>query len=68
MSSVTLSPIHYRAIKVALVVGTILATINHGDKLVTGSMIPLDWLKLGLTYLVPYCVSVYSALAAQKRA
>jgi hypothetical protein len=23
----------------------------------------LDWLKLGLTYIVPYCVATYGAVA-----
>lgn len=61
-----LPTLHKRALKVALVVGTILAAINYGDKLITSNMMPLDWLKLCLTYAVPYCVSVYSALAATR--
>jgi hypothetical protein len=58
--------LHIRAIKVAIVVGTILGAINYADKLILGTMVPTDWVKLGLTYLVPYCVSLYSALAARK--
>ena len=52
-----------RAATVALVVGTILNTINQGDALVTGR--PLDWLKLCLTFLVPYCVSTHGAVTAK---
>lgn len=52
-----------RAATVALIVGTILNTINQGDALVTGR--PLDWLKLGLTFLVPYCVSTHGAVTAK---
>ena len=40
------------ALKVALVVGTILVLINQGDLLLSGGYPPL-W-KLLLTYMVPY--------------
>lgn len=50
-----------RSIGVALVVGTILNLINQGDALVTGAHV--DWLKIGLTYCVPYCVSTYGAVS-----
>lgn len=60
-------PLHQRrAIKVAVIVGTLLAAINYGDALITGEMTTKSWFKLCLTYVVPYCVSLYSALAAQK--
>jgi hypothetical protein len=45
----------------AVVVGTILNLINQGDALFGGR--PFDWLKLGLTYIVPYCVATYGAVA-----
>ncbi|WP_434513912.1 nitrate/nitrite transporter NrtS [Dechloromonas sp. ARDL1] len=51
------------AIKVALVVGTILNLINQGGRLMDG--LPISWLHLGLNYLVPYCVSSYSAARNQ---
>ena len=57
-------PVVLRAVKVALIVGTILALINHGDKILamtlTGSII----FKIALTYLVPYSVSTWSAVRA----
>lgn len=53
-----------RAIKVALIVGTIIGAINYGDKLFTGSITARDILKIALTYLVPYCVSTWSAVQA----
>jgi len=50
------------SIKVALFVGTILATINYGDRIfLHQDMRPLDWLKLAVTYGVPYCVATYGA-------
>jgi len=51
-----------RAFKVALVVGTILTLINQGDLLIAG--IAPDWIKMILTYLVPYCVSTHGAATA----
>ena len=48
--------------RVALVVGTVLALINYGDRIFLRSdMQPLDWPKLAVTYLVPYCVATYGA-------
>ena len=53
-----------RAIKVALIVGTILAFINHGDKIVTMSLTTQSIFQIVLTYLVPYSVSTWSAVKA----
>ena len=50
-----------RSVMVAAVVGTVLNVINQGDALVTCGSI--NWLKLALTYLVPYCVSTYGAVS-----
>lgn len=48
--------------KVALIVGSILAMINYGDRiLLHGDMQALDWFKLALTFCVPYCVATYGA-------
>lgn len=50
------------AVKVALVVGTVLALINYGDHIfLRGDMHIGDWLKLVVSYTVPYCVATYSA-------
>jgi len=48
--------------KVALFVGSILALINYGDRIfLRYDMHPLDWVKLAVTYCVPYCVATYGA-------
>ncbi len=48
--------------RVALVVGSILALINYGDRIfVHYDMHPLDWIKLAVSYCVPYCVATYGA-------
>jgi hypothetical protein len=46
---------------VALVVGTILNLINQGDALFGPG--PINWVKVLLTYLVPYVVSTYGAVS-----
>ena len=53
-----------RALKAALVVGTALTLINQGDRLIAG-MAP-NWIKMVLTYLIPYCVSTHGAVAAMR--
>ena len=48
--------------KVALFVGSILALINYGDRIfLRYDMLVLDWVKLAVTYFVPYCVATYGA-------
>ncbi|MFT7287021.1 MAG: hypothetical protein ACI87W_001130 [Halieaceae bacterium] len=54
----------YSATKVALVVGTILAMINHGEKIFSLSLGGQDLLKVLVTYCVPYSVSTWSAVKA----
>ena len=49
--------------RVALVVGTILGLINYGDRIfVHSDMSAEDWIKLAVTYCVPYCVATYGAV------
>ena len=50
-----------RSLAAAIVVGTILNLINQGDALFGGKA--LDWVKVALTYIVPYCVATYGAVA-----
>ena len=48
--------------KVALFVGSILALINYGDRIfLRYDMHAMDWVKLAVTYCVPYCVATYGA-------
>ena len=55
-----------RSLKVGLVVGTILALINYTDRVISGAMSTVDWLKVALTYLVPYSVSTYASVAEMR--
>lgn len=52
-----------RALIVALTIGTLLNLINQGDALIAGRA--LDWLKIALTYIVPYCVNTHGAVTAR---
>lgn len=56
-----------RTIRVALVVGTILFAINQLDVVLSGRATAEVWMKSGLTYLVPFCVSNYGVLVATHR-
>lgn len=46
-------------------VGSLLNLINQGDALFGEASV--DLFKLGLTYLVPYCVATYSATSISLR-
>lgn len=53
-----------RSLKVALIVGTILISINQGNILLSGVFAPeLIW-KIPMTYCVPFCVSTYASVQA----
>lgn len=53
-----------RSLRVAAVVGTLLVAINHGDRVLAGALVPVDWAKMLLTYSVPYGVATYAAVQA----
>ena len=56
--------VYKRALKMTVVVGLILAFINHGDSLISGGMTTAEWIKVALTFLVPYCVSTFASVQA----
>ncbi|TDJ69300.1 MAG: hypothetical protein E2O35_01575 [Proteobacteria bacterium] len=53
-----------RSVKVASIVGTILALINYGDRMLPYSLDANAWVKIATTYCVPYCVSTYASVSA----
>ena len=57
-----------RASVVALIVGSVLVVINHGDAIVRGDVSAGRLLRIALTMGVPYCVSTYSSVAALRDA
>jgi hypothetical protein len=52
------------AIKVSLVVGSLLAVINHGSSILTLDISLQTCIKIFLSYVVPFCVASYSAVRA----
>ncbi|MDA7723404.1 nitrate/nitrite transporter NrtS [Pseudomonadales bacterium] len=55
-----------RAIRTSIVVGSVLALINHGDNILTGTLSSGAILKILLTYAVPYCVALYASVSTMK--
>ena len=47
------------ALRVALVVGTVLNLINHFDVLLGAALTTTTLVQIALTYVVPYCVSTH---------
>jgi len=57
-----------RAIKVAIVVGTLLNTINSYDVFWHCNFTTRNVIRIVLTYITPFCVSLYSSVKATKNA
>jgi hypothetical protein len=55
-----------RALRYAVVVGTILVSINHGDAILRGDVSTGRLLRIVLTCMVPYCVSTASSVEATR--
>lgn len=55
------------SMKMALVVGTLLALINHGQAIVTGHFTSDRLLPLLLSYCVPFAVAMYSQIQAKRQ-
>jgi len=53
-----------RSLKTSLIVGTILAVINHGDALWALNVSFEHAMKMVLTYVVPYLVSTSASISA----
>jgi hypothetical protein len=53
------------ALKVALVVGSLLNLVNQGGNLLDG--LPLNSMQMLLNFIVPFCVSSYSAARNELR-
>ncbi len=50
-----------RSLKVALLVGTVLAFINHYDAIISGSLSTAGVVQILVTYAVPYCVATFGS-------
>ena len=54
----------FRALKVSMVVGTILGFINHGSDIIANTLVSEQIVKIVITYFVPYSVSTYSSVCS----
>lgn len=64
--SIALRPaIMFTALKVSAVVGSILNIINQWSGIVGDA--PISWVHVVMNYVVPYCVSTYSAARVAQR-
>ena len=59
LKALTKAQIVKSALKVSMVVGTILNLINYNGLMLDNGTI--SWLHVLMNYVVPYCVSSYSA-------
>ncbi|WP_178378142.1 nitrate/nitrite transporter NrtS [Chroogloeocystis siderophila] len=55
------------ALKVAVVIGSLLFAINHGAAFVQGQMTRDRWISATLTYLVPYFVNIHGQYISSSR-
>jgi hypothetical protein len=67
LETALLASVVKRALKVALLVGSILAVINHGDVVLAGTATVTVWTKIALTFLVPYCVATFASVQALRQ-
>jgi hypothetical protein len=67
LTSLTNPRLAKTAVQVALVIGSLLFTINHGAALVKGEMTKERWISAGLTYLVPYAVNIHGQFIARSQ-
>lgn len=54
-----------RGLIVSVLVGSLLTLINQFEAI--AAMQQPNFLKMGLSYLVPFCVSVFSAVAVNRK-
>jgi ABC-type multidrug transport system permease subunit len=55
------------AVIVALVIGTVLNLINSYDVFMEGQFTSKNLVRIILTYITPFCVSLYSSVKAGKQ-
>ncbi len=56
-----------RCIAAAVIVGTLLFFINQADVVFGGRATAATWVKIGLSYLVPFFVANYGIVLAGRR-
>jgi hypothetical protein len=61
-------PNRRRVAVIAGVVGSLLVAINQGGTLASGHLDWVVWVRVGLDYVIPACVSTMGVLAGSRRA
>ncbi len=56
-----------RSCKTALVVGSILAVINHGQEMLSGQLSPRWIVPMLVTYLVPFSVATFGQVQGKRQ-
>jgi hypothetical protein len=56
-----------RTLRIAVVVGIILTAINQADVLLSGHVTAGTYVKCGLNFVVPFCVSNLGLLSGRPR-
>ena len=56
----------FKHLRTAIFVGVILNLINQWSPLINVELSGIDYIKFGLTFIVPFTVSVYSAATINK--
>ena len=54
-----------RTVRIALVVGVVLTTINQLDVILAGDATAVTWVKCGLNFVVPFVVSNLGLLSGR---
>ena len=62
-----LKEVVFMALKMSLIVGSVLALINHSDVIFEGTLTRVNVYQIILTFLVPYSVSTYSSVKTIQR-
>jgi hypothetical protein len=60
-------PNRRRIAVIATVLRTVLVGVNQGSVLAAGRLSPLVWVRIGLDYPMPGCVSTMGVLAGTRR-
>jgi hypothetical protein len=55
-----------RALKVSIFVGTVLSLINQYEAVLSFSFTRSQLIRIGMNYVVPFLVSLYSSVASSK--
>ncbi len=53
------------AVRVAMVVGSLIFVVNHGEAVLMGEMTPQRWFAAAISYFTPYAVSIYGQSKCQ---